>query len=69
MSGGGAVDLRDWQFRANIEWLHKLGPRALLEFLVELGATRMCRTKIEIMLRYARLDPAILAAIHARWLP
>jgi hypothetical protein len=60
----GAVDLRDWRFRRDVERLHRLGPRVLHEFLAELGAARMCRTEIEILARrYARLDPAILDAL------
>jgi hypothetical protein len=55
------VDLRDRRLRRNCDRLSQLGGRVIFEFLVELGATRMCRTEIEALLRrYARLDPALL---------
>ena len=59
------IDLADARFQRAVAWLHRLGPRALAEFLIELGAGRMLRTEIEEMLaRYnARLDPKILRAV------
>ena len=58
------ADLRDLRFRRDVERLHRLGPRVLYELLAELGARRMIRTEIEALARrYARLDPATLAAL------
>jgi hypothetical protein len=50
-------DLRELRFRRDIERLHRLGPRALHALLAELGARRLIRTEIEVLVaRYARLD-------------
>jgi hypothetical protein len=55
---GIPVDLRD------VERLHRLGPRVLYEFLAELADRRLLRTEVEqLARRYARLDPALLAAL------
>jgi hypothetical protein len=65
-----ADDLADLDaaFRRDVEHLHRLGPRAVGELLIELGARRMVRTEIELLLRrYRRLDPAIVAAVGGRW--
>ena len=52
----------DPAFRDAVERLHRLGPRALAELLVELAADDAT------LLRYARLDPRTLAAIGGdRW--
>ena len=64
MSGAAPVDLADRRFYRDVERLHRLGPRAVYELLAELGARRMVRTEIEVMLhRYARLDPAMFDAL------
>jgi hypothetical protein len=56
------------EFRHDVAHLHALGPRAIAELLAELGAARMVRTEIEVLLRkYRRLDPAVVAALGGRW--
>jgi hypothetical protein len=56
--------LADLRFRRAVERLHRLGPRALYEMLVALGASRLIRTEIERQVeRHAALDPHIMCAV------
>jgi hypothetical protein len=56
--------LADLRFRRAVERLHRLGPRALYEMLVALGASRLIRTEIERQVeRHAALDPHIVCAV------
>jgi len=66
---GAPIDLRDVRFRRDVEQLHRLGPRAIVELLTELAAERLLRTEIEALVaHYARLDPTTLdAAGGQRW--
>ena len=58
------VDLRAERFRRDVTKLHRLGPRALHEFLSELATRHLLRTEIEgLARRYGRLDRAILDAL------
>ena len=58
------VDLADARFARAVERLPALGPRPLLEMLVELAATRLLRTEIEqAVARDAGINPATLAAV------
>jgi|SRR5215471_15490105 len=64
------IDLADAKFQRQVARLHQYGPRAEAEFLARLGAVRMCRSEIEIMLeeyldRLARLDPAVVRQLDA----
>lgn len=64
------VNLLDVRFARSCERLHALGPRALGEFLAELGAKHLIRHPIEEQLaRYATLDPAILKALGGDTFP
>jgi hypothetical protein len=59
------IDLGDIRFRRDVERLHRLGPRATEELLLELGRELMLRVHIERRVaRYAERDPAVLAAIE-----
>ena len=52
----------DIRFRHHVEYLHRLGPRAVGELLAEVGAERGIRTIINGKLeRYAGLDPKAVA--------
>ena len=63
----GADDL-EVEFRRNVTHLHALGPRAVGKLLAELGASRMVRTEIEILLRgYRCLDPTTVALVGGRY--
>jgi hypothetical protein len=66
---GESVNLAERRFRRDVERLHALGPRPLLELLVELGERYTIRTEIEqLVRRYSRLDPRVIDALGARWL-
>jgi hypothetical protein len=55
------------EFRANVEHLCRLGPRAVAEFLAELGAVFLDCTEIETGLRrYRRLDPEKVTLVGGR---
>jgi len=50
-----------------VQRLHDLGARPLMEFLTELASDPATRTDIELNLsRYARLDPGLVAALGGR---
>ena len=62
------IDLADRRFRANVIHLHRLGPRALYEFLAHLSARHMIRTDVRLASSYRALDPAVLAELGGdRW--
>ena len=64
------VDLGDERLRRDIEHLHRLGPRALLEFLLEIGRERLLRADLEVRLRrYAALDPGAVEALGGDQFP
>ena len=49
-----------------VHHLHNLGPRPLLEFLTELAVDLIVRDDIEhLLVRYGRLDPALVVALDA----
>lgn len=51
----------DMRFRQRVQYLHRLGPRAVGELLAELGAERSIMTLIDQKLdTYAALDPKTL---------
>ena len=58
------IDLADVRFLRAVERLHDLGPRALIEFLAELGAQHLLRTEIErLVAHHAQIDDNTLVAI------
>jgi hypothetical protein len=59
------------RFRRDVERVHSLGPRVLLELLAELGRERLMRTVMEAKVsKYAsRLDPDVLRALGADRFP
>ncbi len=64
------VDIAEERFRRDVERLHALGPRALLELLAELGRERLIRTRIECLVaRYATIEAATLALVGADRFP
>jgi hypothetical protein len=68
MSGkSAAIDpadvLADLRFARDVQALHRLGARAVYEFLVELGRERLIRTDLESRARrWAQRDRAALIA-------
>ena len=64
------LDLRDVRFQRDVQALWSLGPRAIAEFLAELGAERLVRTEIEAKLRrYRRATPAVARGVGADRFP
>ncbi|HEU0215094.1 MAG TPA: hypothetical protein VFQ90_00415 [Stellaceae bacterium] len=65
------IDLGDERLRRGVRGLHRAGPRAVYELLVELGASRLQRTIIETTVaRYAAaLAPRDMAGLGADVLP
>jgi hypothetical protein len=62
------IDFSDVRLRRDVELVHKLGPRALYEMLLEVSEDRSLRTYIEeLVSRYAAIDPAALDAIGGRF--
>lgn len=62
--GAPMTHFPDYQFRRDVVRLHSLGPRALAEFLAELGADTFRMTDIERRLsRYAGMDPAAVRVV------
>ena len=62
----GTAHTRDIRFNRAIERLHKLGPRALGEFLFQVAAERSIRTYLEDRIgSFANLDPDAVAAVAA----
>ena len=56
--------IRAIAFHLHVDHLHRLGPRAIAEFLAEVGERHLCRTWIEDRLAdYARIDPRTLATL------
>ena len=54
----------DLRFRRQVLRLHRLGPRAIAEFLAEIGAERAVMTVIDQKLdTYAELDPETLEVV------
>ena len=60
----------DLAFRRKVEHLHRLGPRAVHELLVEIGEQRLCRTYLEQRVRrYSEIDPEHLEALGGDTFP
>lgn len=62
------IDISDLRFRRQVEHLHRLGPRALGEFLVQLsGNGRGLRATLR---EYQKLTPEVLAIVGGdEWPP
>ena len=57
--------IREIAFHRHADYLHRLGPRAVAEFLTEIGERHLCRTWIETRLAdYAMVDPDTLVDIE-----
>jgi len=62
------IDFSDARLRRDVKLVHRLGPRALYEMLLEVSEDRSLRTYIEeLVSRYAAIDPAVLDAIGGRF--
>ena len=57
--------IREIAFHHHVDHLHRLGPRAIAEYLTEIGERHLCRTWIEDRLAaYATVDPETLATLE-----
>ena len=66
----GTAHARDLRFQRDVQKLHKAGPRAVYEFLCEIGAARLCRTMIELRVAdYGQLDPNALEVLNGDRMP
>jgi hypothetical protein len=62
--------LADARLCRDVERLHRLGPRALFEFLLEISRERLLRVDIEQRVaRYAALDPSAVEALGGDQFP
>ncbi len=60
----------DLKFHRQAERLHRLGPRAVGELLIEIGEQRSCRTFIDQRLdAYSRLDPELIRKLGGNEFP
>ena len=54
------------RFHHHVDHLHRLGPRAIAEFLAEVSERHLCRSWIENRLAdYGMVDPATLADLRS----
>ena len=64
MMTNSIIPLADFQLARDVERVLALGPRPILELLVEIGEQHLCRTYLEQRVRrYAEIDPHHLAAL------
>jgi hypothetical protein len=62
------IDFSDTRLRRDVKLVHRLGPRALYEMLLEVSEDRSLGTYIEELVgKYAAIDPAVLEAIGGRF--
>ncbi len=62
--------LADSQLARDVERVLALGPRPIIELLIEIGEQRLCRTYLEQRVRrYAEIDPEHLAALGGEHFP
>ena len=60
----GAAPLDNLRLARDVERILALGPRPIIELLIEIGEQRLCRTYLEQRVRrYAEIDPEHLAAL------
>ena len=56
--------LADHRLARDVERVLALGPRPIIELLIEIGEQRLCRTYVEQRVqRYSEIDPEHLAAL------
>ncbi len=64
MMTNSTTPLADFRLARDVERILALGPRPIIELLIELGEQRLCRTYLEQRVRqYADIDPEPLAAL------
>ncbi len=62
--------LADFRLARDVERILALGPRPIIELLIEIGEQRLCRTYLEQRVRrYSEIDPRHLAALDGDTFP
>ena len=62
--------LSDFRLARDVERIFALGPRPIIELLIEIGEQRLCRTYLEQRVRrYAEIDPEHLTALGGDTFP
>ena len=62
--------LADSRLARDVERILALGPRPIIELLIEIGEQRLCRTYLEQRVqRYSQIDPEHLAALEGDTFP
>lgn len=62
--------LADYQLARDVERILALGPRPIIELLIEIGEQRLCRTYVEQRVqRYSEIDPEHLVALGGDTFP
>ena len=62
--------LADFRLARGVEHILALGPRPIIELLIEIGEQRLCRTFIEQRVqRYSEINPEHLAALGGDTFP
>ena len=66
-----AIDpLADSRLARDVERVLALGPRPIIELLIEIGEQRLCRTYLkQLVQRYSEIDPEHLAAFGGGTFP
>ncbi len=60
----GTTPLADFRLARDVELVLALGPRPIIELLIEIGEQRLCRTYLEQRVRrYSEIDPEHLEAL------
>ena len=60
----GTTPLADFRLARDVERVLALGPRPIIELLIEIGEQRLCRTYLEQRVRrYAEIDSEHLTAL------
>ena len=64
MMTNSTTPLADFRLARDVERILALGPRPIVELLIEIGEQRLCRTYLERRIRrYSEIDPEHLAAL------
>ena len=66
----GAAPLDNLRLARDVERILALGPRPIIELLIEIGEQRLCRTYLEQRVqRYSEIDPEHLAVLNGDTFP
>ena len=64
------IPLADFRLARDVERILALGPRPIVELLIEIGEQRLCRVYLDQRIRrYSEIDPEHLAALEGNTFP